>query len=650
MKEMSLKQGGKLTTDLVGKDAEASLTEGNEGGVAARGLPRRAVRTAGAQRGEVPVRIQEEKADEAGESGEKRREEEGGGDATITRSGGEEAETGPALTASVSKTASVSYVGQSDNMRTDRVLNVEVDGAEKITMMELLKAVSGSCGRVIGCRQKGERRCELLMKSDGGKEKLLDGFKIKGCNVLAYGATKNERIVSFLSLPIYTTDAEIWAKLRDWKVEPVSPIRRRKWPETDIYDGTRFLKVRFPDSVSSLPYSTRFETLEGVEYFRVIHDQQKKVCRLCLQPGHILRDCDEFKCHKCHRVGHYARECWFGAAARTRTEGRSELRWDTSPYEREEEEVTLVEEAAAEMEQEQTGGDEREGMEEEMEEGEEAVEEEAPGTEETQTDLQPSEQPVSEAGRAADQQTAESEVQELTSESEVTGSRKEGESAANGLNGEPVIKEQQSTPRLSQTPQQVQTPAQPVVKAASTHPKPTPEGGQKYKKIFGTMRMEQQSTGDHQTQAQESSEEQHQAPTPAADLPVRTQQPKPAQSRGGQKISGAPSIIKPATLQEPTKQSAKQPDETAAMEKKEEEAEDSEVLKAFNSGVEGAITRQRERREEEVTSRQRSRSSRRGERGRPLGGGQKAPSSDSDREVAGQPRGRGAKRKEKKKS
>ncbi|CAL8238711.1 unnamed protein product, partial [Lota lota] len=38
-------------------------------------------------------------------------------------------------------------------------------------------------------------------------------------------------------------------------------------------------------------------------------NEMVKVCRLCIQPGHILRECPDFTCHKCKRQGHYAREC-----------------------------------------------------------------------------------------------------------------------------------------------------------------------------------------------------------------------------------------------------------------------------------------------------------------------------------------------------
>ena len=198
---------------------------------------------------------------------------------------------------------------ESRSYEKELTIEVEIQGEDRVTMMELLKKVKEECGNVIACRFKTPKKYELTMLDASGKDKLMDGLKIGNNIVVANELTRSELVVSFIALPAYITDEEILTKLRIWGVTPVSPIKRRVWPGTDIVEGTRFVKVRFPKEVLSLPYSTKFETLQGVEHFRVIHDKQIRVCRLCVQPGHIMRDCPEFLCFKCQQQGHYAREC-----------------------------------------------------------------------------------------------------------------------------------------------------------------------------------------------------------------------------------------------------------------------------------------------------------------------------------------------------
>ena len=88
---------------------------------------------------------------------------------------------------------------------------------------------------------------------------------------------------------------------------PILPLRSRFYPGTAVADGTQFLRVKFPKEVASLPYSVRFDTGDGPLYFRVMHDRQVKICRLCMSPVHVMRVCPQFVCRECLEKGHYAR-------------------------------------------------------------------------------------------------------------------------------------------------------------------------------------------------------------------------------------------------------------------------------------------------------------------------------------------------------
>ncbi|CAJ1079158.1 hypothetical protein JOB18_019515%2C partial [Xyrichtys novacula] len=195
------------------------------------------------------------------------------------------------------------------NYRKELTVMLELEGQEKVTVTELLRAVRLACGAVVACRYVGERKYEVTMNHGKGKERLMEGLKIGAVNVWARELSNDELVVSFLNLPAYIPDADIQNKLQMWGVSAVSPIKRRMWPGTNIADGTRYCKVKFTKDIQSLPYSAKFNTATGAEFFRVIHDRQVKVCRLCIQPGHIFRECPEFICHKCGEQGHYAREC-----------------------------------------------------------------------------------------------------------------------------------------------------------------------------------------------------------------------------------------------------------------------------------------------------------------------------------------------------
>ncbi|XP_029281465.1 uncharacterized protein LOC115003706 isoform X1 [Cottoperca gobio] len=176
---------------------------------------------------------------------------------------------------------------------------VVVEGGEKKTIMDVLKAVKRECGLVLGCRVRGESRLEVTMETVEGKKTLIDGLKVGETTIMGKEMNSDEMVVSFLNLPVYITDDQIIDRLKEWGVGAASGIKRRVWPGTDVVDGTRFLRVKF--------------TEEGIEHFRVIHDRQKRVCRRCIKPGHIYWECPELKCYRCGKMGHFSRECVRGA-------------------------------------------------------------------------------------------------------------------------------------------------------------------------------------------------------------------------------------------------------------------------------------------------------------------------------------------------
>ncbi len=189
---------------------------------------------------------------------------------------------------------------------------VNVENVNEVRAADIIKAVVDKCGngKILVLRPRQGKEFELTMEKEETCEELTDGLLIKGVNCEIKKPLQNrDYVVSFMHLPVYLDDKDILGKLEGWGFNPISKIKRRCYPGTDIEDGTRSLKVRFPKEVASLPYSTRLETAEGLPYFRVMHSHQVKTCRLCMSPDYLLKECPKFVCYKCEERGHYARDC-----------------------------------------------------------------------------------------------------------------------------------------------------------------------------------------------------------------------------------------------------------------------------------------------------------------------------------------------------
>lgn len=186
------------------------------------------------------------------------------------------------------------------------LLNVQDARAE-----DIIKVIAEKIGvaKILAVRPKLSKEYEITLEKEEDADELINGLMIKGINCEVKKLHNRDFVVSFMHLPAYVNDEDILNKLEGWGVIPISNIKRRTYPGTSIEDGTRYIKVRFPKEVASLPYSTKMETAEGPQFFRVVHSNQVKTCRLCMSPDHIVKDCPEFRCYKCEERGHFARDC-----------------------------------------------------------------------------------------------------------------------------------------------------------------------------------------------------------------------------------------------------------------------------------------------------------------------------------------------------
>lgn len=208
---------------------------------------------------------------------------------------------------------------EEENMRNERRRNyskeatliVDLEGVQEGKAEDIIKMATEKIGggNILSVRPRLGKEYEMTLRNEDLCDILLDGITIKGKDCEVRKLQTREFVVSFMHLPAYLEDKDIINKLEVWGVRPTSQIKRRVYPGTEVEDGTRFVRVKFPDQVVSLPYSAKFETAEGAQFFRIIHDRQVKTCRLCMNPGHILRDCPDFKCYKCEEQGHFARDC-----------------------------------------------------------------------------------------------------------------------------------------------------------------------------------------------------------------------------------------------------------------------------------------------------------------------------------------------------
>ncbi|VDI01336.1 Hypothetical predicted protein [Mytilus galloprovincialis] len=201
-----------------------------------------------------------------------------------------------------------------DNYSKEQTVRVNVGSTKVITPELVIDEIEKKCGvgSVLACVPKNDNNYEVVMRERRNVGEISgDGLFIQGKSISVNELVSVFRIVSIFNMSMYVTDEEIIDRFDRMGVEIVTDIRKRKMSSrSNVYDGTRVFKVKLPPTLASIPYSMKF-TVSGKEtaYYRVIHNDQVKVCSGCYSAEHLYKDCPEFKCFKCGQQGHISKNC-----------------------------------------------------------------------------------------------------------------------------------------------------------------------------------------------------------------------------------------------------------------------------------------------------------------------------------------------------
>lgn len=164
-------------------------------------------------------------------------------------------------------------------------------------------------GKLYACVAKASNMYMLTFADKTVADLVSDGLSCGGKMYECKAVKSDHMFVSFMNVDPYVPDSEIVNKLEDLNITVLGNIRRMFYEGTEVENGNRVCKVRLPKNFVSLPYVMKLSDGEITGMYRVIHDNQKKLCHYCHLEGHLFRDCPDFTCHRCHKQGHFKRQC-----------------------------------------------------------------------------------------------------------------------------------------------------------------------------------------------------------------------------------------------------------------------------------------------------------------------------------------------------
>lgn len=192
---------------------------------------------------------------------------------------------------------------------------VNVDDNRKVRPQTVITEVERYCGlnTVLAIIPRAADCYELTLSNKDTTNLVIDGVCIGNKLRTARPFYQDSTMVSILHIPAFIQDEAIRRKFSSLNIEIISPIKRHTILSEEgnkIPDGTRFFRCKFPPEIKSLPYLMRFEYPGGSSQYKVLHNDQRKICHKCWSTDHLLRQCPQVKCNVCHENGHIASDCY----------------------------------------------------------------------------------------------------------------------------------------------------------------------------------------------------------------------------------------------------------------------------------------------------------------------------------------------------
>jgi len=131
--------------------------------------------------------------------------------------------------------------GKNVDFLKEATLVLDLTGNKDIKVEDIIKGILEKVGvdNLLAVRPRRDMEYELTLRSVEVCDGLMDGLEISGQYCEVRRLERREYIVSFLHLPAYLHDKTIEDKLKSWGVTPMTKVRRRLYPGTNIADGTR---------------------------------------------------------------------------------------------------------------------------------------------------------------------------------------------------------------------------------------------------------------------------------------------------------------------------------------------------------------------------------------------------------------------------